>query len=352
MANLTPAPAERVRFLDFARGFAILSIVVFHALSPVATGMGAVLIQFGGAGIHAFVLLSGFGLELSTMQRSLRGFYRRRISRILIPYFLFITGLFLLNMGWSIYPASGLRAYLGHVLLFKMFDESIIGSFGYHFWFLSTIIQLYLVFPVLFFMLERWGATHFFALSALISSFFTAFVIASGRAELRVFNGCGLIYLWEFSLGMIAGQRYVSRGERFWEMPWRWLLPATVVGLVAQAALSIWGGPTGELLNNPASLVGYSGVLIMAYRVCQSLRRSVLVTWTQRIGEISYPLYLVHGVIITRLTWWLAPIGLWPQLTVAAVTIGISIASAGAFDIALRWLTSVRSQRIAASSGA
>ena len=140
----------------------------------------------------------------------------------------------------------------------------------------------------------------------LISALFTAYVIATGRADLRIFNSSGLVHLWEFALGMIAGQRFGTRDERFWEAPIRWVLPVTCVSITVQAVLSIWGGSVGELLNNPASLVGFGGVVILAYRTC--LARgwnaiTALIDWT---GEISYSLYLVHGVIITRLFWWLA----------------------------------------------
>ena len=113
MASVPVSDFERVRFLDFARGFAIMSIVVFHALRPMATGVWAMAILFGGAGVHAFIFLSGFGLELATNQRSMRGFYRRRFRRIIVPYFVFITGLFLLNLRWSIYPEHGLEGVFG-----------------------------------------------------------------------------------------------------------------------------------------------------------------------------------------------------------------------------------------------
>ncbi len=324
----------------------MLSIVVFHALRPIATGPAAKAIVFGGAGVHAFIFLSGFGLELGAIQRSLSGFYRRRFRRIIVPYFIFVTGLYLANLRWSIYPSRGLRAYLGHVLLFKMFDESIIGSFGYHFWFLSTIIQLYLVFPLLFRALERWGTARFFSACVVVSSLFMAFVIASGRADLRIYNSCGVVFLWEFALGMVAGKRFCRQGARFWEAPLRWVLPLTVIGMALQAAMALRGGDVGELLNNPASLVGYGGFVILSFRGCQAMGWDALRTAIDWVGEISYSLYLVHGLVITRLFWLISPTSLEQQVFVSIAGIAFSLFAAVVFEFLLKLPNTMWSPRI------
>jgi peptidoglycan/LPS O-acetylase OafA/YrhL len=323
---------QRIGFLDFARGFAISTIVAFHALLPVASGIWATAILFGASGIHAFVFLSGFGLTVTTLQRSLDGFYRRRFRRILVPYFVFVTSIYLLNQIWPIYPGQGLRAYLGHVLLFKMFDESIITSFGYHLWFISTIIQLYLVFPLLFRYLKYAGPARLVGTAVAISALFTVAVILSGRADQRVFNSSGAVYLWEFSLGMAMAQRYWTHGERFWDAPLTILLSLAAIGMALQAALSWRGGPVAELLNNPASMLGYGCVVILAYRACLAAPLNSVAALMHWLSGVSYELYLVHGLIITRCFRVLAPARPAAQLLVALEGVLLSLLVAAAFQ--------------------
>ena len=70
--NKQPAPAGpasgRIEFLDFAKGCAMLSIVLFHYFRGYFPGLGDKAVMVGGAGVHLFLLLSGFGLALSTQR--------------------------------------------------------------------------------------------------------------------------------------------------------------------------------------------------------------------------------------------------------------------------------------------
>jgi peptidoglycan/LPS O-acetylase OafA/YrhL len=68
--TLTPAKLphnaqRRLDYLDFARGFAMLAIVLFHYLQPyVVEGPLSKVILVGGSGVHLFFVLSGFELGL------------------------------------------------------------------------------------------------------------------------------------------------------------------------------------------------------------------------------------------------------------------------------------------------
>ncbi|MBK8194736.1 MAG: acyltransferase family protein [Lewinellaceae bacterium] len=56
----------RITYIDFARGYAIFTIVCYHGLQRAdLPGLWQKAIVFGGTGVHLFFLLSGFGLGLS-----------------------------------------------------------------------------------------------------------------------------------------------------------------------------------------------------------------------------------------------------------------------------------------------
>lgn len=85
---------RRIEYIDFAKGFAILSIVIFHYCQPYLSGAWAKAIMIGGTGVHLFFVLSGFGLGLSSQMSSILGFYKKRFSKILIPYYFAILNYF------------------------------------------------------------------------------------------------------------------------------------------------------------------------------------------------------------------------------------------------------------------
>jgi peptidoglycan/LPS O-acetylase OafA/YrhL len=115
-------------------------------------------INFGGAGVHVFILVSGFGLCLSQMNKPLSyiQFIKRRLTKVYIPYIIVIAISALIPF---MYGGDRLIAFLSLAFLFKMFDNSLMDSFGGQFWFISTIIQLYILFPFAYKMLIKFNKT-------------------------------------------------------------------------------------------------------------------------------------------------------------------------------------------------
>ncbi len=330
--------SPRIAFLDFARGFAMTTIVAFHCLQPFAREMGAwgSLLAFGGAGVHAFLFLSGFGLALSGSPQSYRTFYTRRLQKVLIPYFGFVTLVFLLNLGCPLYRSDGLYAYLGHLLLFKMFDESIITSFGYPLWFMSTIIQFYLIFPGLDSALTRWGPRRFLSGACVISLAFMTLTIVSHHSDERVLSSSCIVYLWEFALGMVAAKRFVGTGKAFWQLPGRHILPWTALGLVMTVALAHFGGSQGRLLNNPCSLLGYGGLVILAFQASGHGRQLGLRNYLVGFSAISYETFLVHGLVVELIFQLLDPPSALAKLLLGGVAFSASILAGQTFARLLR----------------
>ena len=63
---------QRLEVIDFLRGFSIFTIVLMHLLQsyPIPPFLMAAS-SFGGAGVHVFILCSGFGLYLSYLNKPL-----------------------------------------------------------------------------------------------------------------------------------------------------------------------------------------------------------------------------------------------------------------------------------------
>lgn len=96
---------------------------------------------------------------------------------------------------------------LGNLFLFNMFVPQQESSMGGQMWFISTIIQFYIAWPLIV-KLIKLKQGWWMALS--ISLLWTTVVGLLGYAEERVWNSFILQYLWEFCLGMVLAALYVK----------------------------------------------------------------------------------------------------------------------------------------------
>ncbi len=265
---MRPPRQTKIEFLDFAKGYAILTIVFYHALQRIGLSpLWQKAIVFGGSGVHLFFLLSGFGLALSASRSEKMpaafGFYRRRAVKIWLPYVLILSISLLAALAFDIFPDRW-GAWLAGVGLYQMFWEPYIQAFGGHFWFISAIIQFYLAWPLLIRLKRSFrNPAGFLLFCLLVSIGWWVFVWYMGKGEYRTWNSFFLQFLWEFGLGMVLadGGRFTRRsaqraeGENrvipFWHFSWWIYLAAGILftGLMVLMILKL--GETGRIFNDP-----------------------------------------------------------------------------------------------------
>lgn len=140
---------KRFDMVDYLRGFAIFTIALMHLIQRFLPGALNKVAAFGGAGVHVFILVSGFGLYLSYRKKPLENgqFLRKRFGKVYWPYAVVVLlwGLWFLA-GSGLFPV---KSVVGHLLLYKMFDAELDVSLCYPFWFISTIIQFYICWPLI-----------------------------------------------------------------------------------------------------------------------------------------------------------------------------------------------------------
>ena len=307
----------RIEYIDWAKGYAIFTIVCYHALQRAALPpVMQQAIVFGGTGVHLFFLLSGFGLGLSQHAGSTLQFYRRRLTKVWLPYVLALTVSLLVAIFFGLF-SDGFDAWLAGVGLYQMFSERYIECFGGHFWFISAIVQFYIVFPVLLWMKSKTDSVWFFALSLAISVVWWLLVYWLGKGDLRNWNSCFLQFLWEFALGMVLAG-YVNSAKRrdapdtaaqgaqprphlfFVELRWWLSFPIALISTALMALMILKMGAAGRIFNDIPALIGYTAFSIFFYQVGDRffppLKRFFL--WA---GSFSYSMYLVHILVLE--TW-------------------------------------------------
>ena len=286
---------KRYNILDFLRGYSIFTIALVHLVMGNVTGVFFKATLFGGAGVHVFILCSGFGLYLSYLRKPLSYgyFLRRRFGKIWVPYAIAV----LLWGVWYLFSKGSfpMREVASHLLLYKMFSVELDTSLCYPYWFVSTIVQFYLFWPLIvkvFRMRRGW------LILLLISLFWSTMVGLLGLEEERPWGSFFLQYLWEFGLGMWIAERCMMpdvKGQCIMDIKnyrWWWLVLGAIGGMCLSAFMG-WNGGVLKLYNDIPSLIGYLSIALLIYKTGVTIVNRFF-EWA---SSFSYELYLVHSIV-------------------------------------------------------
>ncbi|MCC7245838.1 MAG: acyltransferase [Saprospiraceae bacterium] len=332
---------KKIEFIDFARGYAIFTIVVFHLLqkAPLSQGLQQA-ITFGGTGVHLFFLLSGFGLMLSVREPfQAVDFWQRRLLKVWWPFVVALTLSLLAHYALGFFP-NDWDAWLAGVLLYQMFSDEYIESFGGHFWFISAVVQFYMLFPVLLAMLRRLRRWPFALTGLLISTGWWVLTYALDKGSHRTWNGCSLQFIWEFALGMAladAWKQWHNNGfPILWQRFERLSLMAKVLltGIVAALSMGLMFlmvrrmGAPGRIFNDMPALAGYTSLCFGLYLTGLAwLKRFFL--W---VGSFSFSLYLIHVLLLDMWLLFLEKNGMTPNVVTLFPALPLMLAGAMVFE--------------------
>lgn len=292
---ITVLTMRKLEVIDFLRGFAIFTIVLMHCVQGYLEGILSKAAALGGAGVHVFILCSGLGLYLSYLNKPLSygDFLKKRFGKVYFPYII-VIGLFAV---WGFYKSGAVdwKAVASHVLLYKMVDNELDVSICYPFWFISTIIQFYIFFPVIVKLIRISGG---YLLALLISLLWASFVGWLGYEEYRPWGSFFLQYLWEFALGMWLAEKVKLSGwteDRLMKKLKMWHLVMCMSVGMGLSAVMAWNGGFLKLYNDIPSLFGYASMLLLVYKVGMNHINTFFI-YTSKIG---YEWYLVHSLTFT-----------------------------------------------------
>lgn len=267
----------------------MVSIVLYHLLiNAHLPPLLARANQIGGSGIYVFLFASSYGLFFSRTT-SWSTFYLKRFQKVLLPYYVAVTLIFITNHFVALYPA-GWPEYLSHLLLYKMFYGPYMESFGPHFWFVSTIVQFYLLWPVLLAASKRLSTTALLCLSLLISLLYSGLMIKMGVQHERIWCSSAIQYLWLFALGLVmARQQWLPKVLQLGAV--RHVL-LVVVALAVALLLNKFAGQYDNVLNDYFMFIAFFSGCVLLFLLGQqlpALARAVM--WLE---SFSYSLYLTH----------------------------------------------------------
>lgn len=287
---------KNIAWLSSLRGIGCLFVLAAH-LGASSTNYGMYFNGCGKIGVWLFMIFSGFWFLYPLCQRqqalngrNLMGYYGKKIIRIMIPY----LAVLLISMGLGFIPDG--KELLRHLLL--------IDGFG-HFWYMPVIMKFFLIAP-LFWLLQqmirnkKWLFAIIAGIGIALSVVFPFITYTENSMQLQW-------YVPVFLMGMLLAI--------FWDFWNNWKensVGADVIVLALVVILfsltpwfrqKLWGIEPSAYLQNKYLLMGGLWCLIILGIVKgkiwkEWLNKSCILQW---IGEISFPLYLIHYPILMRL---------------------------------------------------
>ena len=259
-------------------------------------GLLAAIFERGSQAVAVFVVASGFGLTYSLVKKGMPSggwgpWYRRRVLRLFPLYWLGhliclvspfvavkdpIDYRFLLSfLGDRCYPPDAVFYYLVPA-----------------WWYFGLLIQLYVVFPLLFRLMQKLGAAQFLVLS-ILATIATRFLLVdvfhanSDYAQGAFFMG----RLWEFATGMVLAWYYSEHRSLVEE---RLFSGKTFVAGIVIYVLGVYSYQPVFFHVFTDGFIGTGLTIILAQCARWVDRLLVARSALINIGAYSYGLYLLH----------------------------------------------------------
>ncbi len=306
--EMTPDPKSHLTTPDVLRGAAIMMVVIFHTFLnvyglfpwsasvrdfshfPSAHLIFLYPLSFGWAGVALFFVLSGFCIHLSYLRPSpftWQKFYWGRFWRI-YPAYLVALVVFTFKSNIDLHTWLGVKQFTLHALLIHNLSDESFFSINASFWSLATEAQLYLLFPILILLRQRWGIAGCLAVTFIVGLIWRVFAITMWGIPAHVITpafSSPFMTWFDWTLGAFVAER-VSQQRSAFSNHYVWI----------SILISLFVGSTlyKPLTPFSFSLAAAVSAVVLDLMLHINWRKSVFLGAVLFIGTISYSLYLWH----------------------------------------------------------
>lgn len=311
---------DKLVFIEGLRGLAALYVVLGHICSMTDPGvflgvrghgpawLRALMMPFGFGhlAVASFIVISGFCLQTSLFNggdgviTNAKRFFKRRALRILPPYYaclaislLVATYITPLGKGlpFSLYLPVTPEVLASHFLMIHNLSPDWMYKINGVLWSIAIESQLYLVFPLLVWLLAKAGRPSTLLLAGSVS----AAVLIAWPTSMKLYPW----YLGLFALGMCAA--HLAFKPPAWRGPNAFaslLVGALAFGGCVYAARERMPMPVCDVWMGICTVsVLYAGTISKRLWLTRALSCKPLAG----LGAISYSLYLMHHPILQPL---------------------------------------------------
>ncbi len=331
--------SDRIASLDILRAFAIIAVILIHTISgglyniawsSVSFKIYIALDQFSRFSVPLFVFLSGYTLTLRYKDRGIAvsEFIRRRLLRLL-PWYFFWSVVVFFYIRFSVYGQNA--------PYFPLWKILFLGKADYHLYFVPMIFSLYIIFPLLIWLVRKFPKT------ALAMAFFWQagfYLVLSkfslGEIKLPIFLNDQQQYLFfgtwlfYFVLGV-----YLAVEVKITMLIKKYFLPIFVLaflGLVWECVNSL---DLALTLSNLTVATRSTRFAVLAFATLSILTLMGAVDYFKfipkrihdglvRLGQRSYVVYLAHTLVLRVFSTYIHPISLTSTVMLFVLVLAVS----------------------------
>ncbi len=273
----------------------------------------------GYQAVHLFFILSGFGLTLSALLVEKKtdrirwfGFIRKRFIRLYPSYWLILAIYLLLNF-FQYYSFLGLlKTYVKGAIFLDVIPAT---------WYIPILLQLYLLFPFLFYFLKKLSIKNFLLLSLLVKTVSSAIIITTSLLAFDKILGFGygglapggiaLTRLFEFCFGMAIAKHWFTH-ERSVDAFTVFQKPKAIILGIFLECLGIFLSlkytairfidhdiPVGLFISDAFIGIGIFIISLNLVFLVDGLLKSKSKAWLDLISNGTYEAYLVHSIVLS-----------------------------------------------------
>jgi exopolysaccharide production protein ExoZ len=305
--------------LDFLRGLAILSVVAFHVSPVFNPGVRIItsVCALGFFGVQLFFLISAITMcymwdrRLGEGQAPLK-FYIRRFFRIAPPFWLAMFGYLLLNgflpSGWAP-DGVGTKQVLTSAFFVNGFWPDTINSVVPGQWSIVDEMMFYAFFPILISCFKTSIRSYLLGASliylanlVIVQPIYDVILIDFKHTELlhefyffQFFNQAPIFLLGMFLYHFMFGGPH-SKGLTV-------LIVGVSLGWLGLAFL------TRAFFSVPASPFLWLAVGLLMVAVVTSFKLKLMWKPINRLGQLSYSIYLIHFGVAEGVEWCFTQVG-------------------------------------------
>jgi len=336
--------------IEAVRGVAILAVFGYHfigfwraaggaaRLSVAPHGLeGRVLLYGGTWGVSVFLIVSALGL-VRAFERShgLLDFYRRRLLRVFPLFWWIAVPLMALAFAAGRMPTDQLWKVPFWLTGTEILWPGRLWPVTAAWWFITLVVQLYLVFPPLVAFARRFGPAPLMGL-ALVVNLVSLTLAHHGDGVFGPGAGSfiGLAFVGSRLVEVAAG---VSLGLLYWEWSAGRRPDAAAIATVACSTAAAYFALrlfNRQFVAQPWALVFVVAMLPGVVRAACSSRAMAPLLW---VGAISYAFYLAHSLTMALLVQFLAARGVTSEPLALVASLVMALAVAAGFSYSYRAL--------------
>ena len=273
----------------------------------------------GYQAVHLFFILSGFGLTLSALLVEKKtdrirwfGFIKKRFIRLYPSYWLILAIYLLLNF-FQYYSFLGLlKTYVKGAIFLDVIPAT---------WYIPILLQLYLLFPFLFYFLKKLSIKNFLLLSLLVKTVSSAIIITTSLLAFDKILGFGygglapggiaLTRLFEFCFGMAIAKHWFTH-ERSVDAFTVFQKPKAIILGIFLECLGIFLSlkytairfidhdiPVGLFISDAFIGIGIFIISLNLVFLVDGLLKSKSKAWLDLVSNGTYEAYLVHSIVLS-----------------------------------------------------